>query len=263
MIKLIALDMDWTLIDYSSGKGTICPELMEFFKEFINKGNHAGIISGRPPWEFGSMVESCGYEFSKPFPDFMVAREAYLWEYDTNYVDITELNCKTKDDIHELNLSVSTHLNDIIKMLKSKGIAISNFCIYGEFATEIHVEASKADFAMGLVSEYVKEHNIPNAKVHRNGVMVTIYHKNYGKGNTLKKVSKYYGVEPHEVLAIGDNYNDVSMIDGKIGFIGACVGNAVDDIKNIVKSGGGYVGNGTASVGVMDIIKQLQKEGKI
>ena len=64
------------------------------------------------------------------------------------------------------------------------------------------------------------------------------------------------------MLAIGDSYNDISMIDGKLGFVGACVGNAEEEIKNIVKTGGGYIGNETAYKGVADILYQLKDDGK-
>lgn len=263
MIKLIALDFDWTLVEHKPDKPYISGELMDFVKEFINKGNYAGIISGRPVWGFKCSITDAGFEWAKPFPNFLVARESYLWEYDTNYVDIKELNGEAHNDISSLNLILSKHLNGIINMLKNNNIIVSNFYIYGEFATEIHVSSDKADTALELVKNYVSEHKIPNADVHRNGIMITIYHNKYGKGNTLKRVAQYYGLKPEEVLAVGDNYNDISMIDGKFGFVGGCVGNAVDDIKNTVKKNGGYVGDGFASEGVMDIIRQLQTEGKI
>ena len=83
------------------------------------------------------------------------------------------------------------------------------------------------------------------------------------KGNALLAATKAFGLKPSEVLAIGDNYNDVSMIDGKLGFVGACVGNADDNIKKIVKDGGGYVGDGFAHRGVLDVIRQLKKDGLI
>lgn len=87
--------------------------------------------------------------------------------------------------------------------------------------------------------------------------------KDAGKGNALLAATKAFGLKPSEVLAIGDNYNDVSMIDGKLGFVGACVGNADDNIKKIVKDGGGYVGEGFAHRGVLDVIRQLKKDGLI
>ena len=116
---------------------------------------------------------------------------------------------------------------------------------------------------MELLADFVKEKDINDAAVHRNGVMVTIYSKYAGKGKTLLEAAKHFHIEPDEVLAIGDSYNDISMIDGKLGFVGACVGNADEKIKKIVKDGGGYVGNGIAYKGVADILCQLKKDGKI
>lgn len=75
------------------------------------------------------------------------------------------------------------------------------------------------------------------------------------------QVARIFGLKPCEILAIGDNYNDISMIDLKLGFVGGCVGNAEENIKKIVKAGGGYVGDGIAFRGVLDILKQARKDG--
>ena len=86
---------------------------------------------------------------------------------------------------------------------------------------------STADRAVELVRDFVIREKLEEVKVHRNGVMVTLFHKDSGKGNALLRVAEYYGIRPEEVLAIGDNYNDMSMIAGDMGFVGACVGTAL------------------------------------
>lgn len=130
-------------------------------------------------------------------------------------------------------------------MYEKAGITVNNFYIYGHYAVEVHVDIKNADKALELMREFVKEKGFEDAAVHRNGMMITIYHKDAGKGNALLAASEAFGLKPSEVLAIGDNYNDVSMIDGNLGFVGACVG------------------NGMAHKGVLDVIKQLKKDGLI
>ena len=56
---------------------------------------------------------------------------------------------------------------------------------------------------------------------------------NINKGEALKWLCDYLKINLNESIAIGDNYNDESMI--KIAGIGACVKSANDDIKKISK----------------------------
>ena len=53
------------------------------------------------------------------------------------------------------------------------------------------------------------------------------------KGEALKWLSNYLKVDIKETIAIGDNYNDESMI--KEAGLGCCVKSANDDIKKISK----------------------------
>ncbi|MEG0453530.1 MAG: HAD family hydrolase [Coprobacillus sp.] len=51
------------------------------------------------------------------------------------------------------------------------------------------------------------------------------------KGQGLRWLANYLGMEVEEVIAIGDNYNDVEMI--KAAGLGVCVSSASDDIKEL------------------------------
>lgn len=51
------------------------------------------------------------------------------------------------------------------------------------------------------------------------------------KGNGLKWLTDYLGISINECVAIGDNYNDVEMIE--IAGLGACVASADENIKKV------------------------------
>ncbi len=53
------------------------------------------------------------------------------------------------------------------------------------------------------------------------------------KGEALKWLCNYLNINLNETIAIGDSYNDVSML--KVAGIGACVKSAEDEIKKISK----------------------------
>lgn len=51
------------------------------------------------------------------------------------------------------------------------------------------------------------------------------------KGNALKKICDFYGIDRNEIISIGDNENDISMI--KFAGLGVAMGNAEESVKNI------------------------------
>lgn len=264
MIKMIAMDYDWTLVDHSQQEAVIGGETIKLINQFINSGGYAGIVSGRQCWEFQGEFRQMGLLWSQPFPNYIVSREAYIYEVNgSNYESVSEHNDRMRKKIMMLTRKMSAYMEEILSLYERNNIKVTNFFVYGDFAVEIHTTKDDAQKAMKLMIEFIEKNEIEDAAVHRNGVMVTVYSKYAGKGNTLLAASQHFGIKPDEVLAIGDSYNDVSMIDGKLGFIGACVGNAETEIKEIVKRGGGYIGAGTAYKGIADILLQLENEGKI
>ena len=55
--------------------------------------------------------------------------------------------------------------------------------------------------------------------------------KRGSKSNAVKFVSERLKLDPSEIIAMGDNYNDIEMI--KFAGMGVAMGNAPDDIKAI------------------------------
>ena len=53
------------------------------------------------------------------------------------------------------------------------------------------------------------------------------------KSNAVKFVSERMGLAPAEIIAMGDNYNDIEMI--RFAGMGVAMGNAPDDIKETAK----------------------------
>jgi Cof subfamily protein (haloacid dehalogenase superfamily) len=55
--------------------------------------------------------------------------------------------------------------------------------------------------------------------------------QNVSKGNALDHLANYLGIPISEVMAIGDNYNDISMFE--VAGVSVAMGNADDEIKSI------------------------------
>ncbi|EGO62480.1 Cof-type HAD-IIB family hydrolase [Acetonema longum] len=73
------------------------------------------------------------------------------------------------------------------------------------------------------------------------------------KGKALEKLTNHLHLPMNEVMAIGDNYNDISMLE-RVG-ISVAIGNAEEDVKKICK----HVSLSNDQNGVAHIINKLLK----
>jgi hydroxymethylpyrimidine pyrophosphatase-like HAD family hydrolase len=87
--------------------------------------------------------------------------------------------------------------------------------------------------------------------------LVQIHDAAVGKGPVLAELARLWVIAPSEVLAIGDSHNDLSMLDGRLGFRSATVGNADGVIKEAVRRAGGSVASGHAGAGVLELLQSL------
>ena len=76
-------------------------------------------------------------------------------------------------------------------------------------------------------------------------------HTSVSKGNALENLTQYLNIPMAKVMAIGDNYNDISMLE-KAG-MSVAIGNAEEDVKKICK----YVSLSNDLNGVAHIINQM------
>lgn len=62
---------------------------------------------------------------------------------------------------------------------------------------------------------------------------IEINHKDAQKGNAVKLMAKERGISLEDVMTIGDNFNDVSML--KIAGVSFAMGNAEEEVKKVAK----------------------------
>ncbi|WP_066891116.1 Cof-type HAD-IIB family hydrolase [Clostridium nigeriense] len=82
---------------------------------------------------------------------------------------------------------------------------------------------------------------------------VEINNKGVSKGNAVKALADYYGFKREEIVCIGDNENDISMIE-YAGF-GVAMGNAIEEVKALAD----YITDTNKEDGVAKAIKKIFK----
>lgn len=75
--------------------------------------------------------------------------------------------------------------------------------------------------------------------------------KGVSKGNSVKVLSEKYGIKREELICIGDNENDISMI--KYAGLGIAMANAIDEVKDAAQ----YITDSNKNDGVAKAIKKF------
>lgn len=234
MLKLIFSDLDDTLLD---SKKTVSDETINFIKDL--KDARFIVNSGRLPYNMelinqyidlsnmvcgngayiildGKLIYSCcldkkdaydllGYGYSRGYlPRLYLDSGLYITDK-SNMPTSVKINTVTKDELYEL-----------LEKEKVYKIAFSDY-------NKNHLEDVRQFISNmnNMVCEY------------SNYWFLECHHKDTSKGNAIDIVSKLLNIKPEEVLAIGDNENDLSMFNR--GYHSACPYNACDRVKNVVE----------------------------
>ena len=284
MIKLIASDMDGTLLNHNHKIPKENVKLINFAK---NQGIEFVVATGRAYYEAlpalneenincdvisfnGGIVYDKNGNIISITP--MLPKDLYytieiLKSFDISYQLYTKNTIYTK--------SIQTDINAYIDLIRSNG--------YEPDVEHLHAEAQQK-LEMGYITEvenielYLNEEENPPIKIiaisnetsklenatkllsANTNISVTssgannieIMHKDATKGEALKEIAKIYDINLENTVAIGDNLNDQAMLD----IVGYSV--AMKNGNTILKEQAKYVTEKTNSEGgVADTIFKL------
>ena len=287
MIKLIASDMDGTLLNHNH---KIPKENVELINYAKNQGIEFIVATGRAYYEAlpalneenincdvisfnGGIVYDKNGNIISITP--MLPKDLYytieiLKRFDISYQLYTKNTIYTK--------SIETDINAYIDLIRSNG--------YDPDVEHLRAEAQQK-LDVGYITEvenielYLNEKENPPIKIiaisndisklenaakllsENKSISVTssgannieIMHKNATKGEALKEIAKIYGINLENAVAIGDNLNDQAMLD----IVGYSV--AMKNGNTILKEQAKYVTEKTNSEGgVADTIFKLIEE---
>ena len=291
MIKLIASDMDGTLLNHNHKIPKENVKLINFAK---NQGIEFVVATGRAYYEAlpalneenincdvisfnGGIVYDKNGNIISITP--MLPKDLYytieiLKSFDISYQLYTKNTIYTK--------SIETDINAYIDLIRSNG--------YNPDVEHLRAEAQQK-LDVGYITEvenielYLNEKENPPIKIiaisndisklenaakllsENTSISVTssgannieIMHKNATKGEALKEIAKIYGINLENAVAIGDNLNDQAMLD----IVGYSVAMKNGNIK--LKEQAKYVTEKTNSEGgVADtIFKLIEQNNKI
>ncbi len=246
---VLGFDFDDTLVDHDQTP-LIASDFFDCIKWIrANYGAAWGICTGRSLYQ---LIE--GFNEAKfPFlPDYVVVREREIftpgdfgrWTPDEAW------NTSCEKEHHKLFRKAKRPLKKIQKFVETEtqGRWVS---VEGDAAG---IVASTVEEMDGILT-FVKEVKTPpNLTYERNGIYLRFSHHEFSKGTCLVEVAKRWGQTPETILAVGDNFNDLSMLQPEVCASCGCPANAVQAVRDWVRERGGKVASKNTSHGVMEVL---------
>lgn len=263
-IRLIAVDLDGTMLGGTKNRYGILSEGIAALRQAAEEGVLIAIVSGRDYPFIPRLFQEEGVDIPREgWPHLIIAEErleyrlhAGCYHPDTSWNE--EIRVRERMHYEQLCVEVDRLLSADIQRLDP--VAFRRVDPMASERGYIEVRFTEPSFARSaepILAAMLETLGLPYTTV-RNVDHICLRHQHTGKGKMLDRVCRRLGIAAGEVLAIGDSLNDLSMLDGRFGFISAAPANADHEVKAAVLANGGMVAEGQYAKGVAEMIRLLR-----
>jgi HAD superfamily hydrolase (TIGR01484 family) len=126
-----------------------------------------------------------------------------------------------------------------------------------EKENEIHWKTRSFSIDSTRFRPKIKRHYLDVMKLDRSSGWIDFSPRGGGKGNSVEYLCKKLGIPLDEVAAIGDDFNDRSMLS--IAGLPCVVADAPDDLKQLVRERGGIIASKPGAEGGLEILKEIEE----
>jgi HAD superfamily hydrolase (TIGR01484 family) len=245
--KMVAVDVDWTLLDE---RGRIPGRVFKAFKKITSTGGYVVIATGRGKESASGVFSENGYALGTDgYPHALAVGSELFYLQDGAYVPDEAWNVNVEKWWSESRPLAKQIMDAIVpKLGRYKYERVSNDgLLFTNLEDAVQIQE--------LIIQYMRKEGIDAVFLERNGWGVGLSDARVGKGICLRRITRKMGLNPEEVVAVGDSNNDRPMLDGQMGFFPACPANADEEIKNIVRMRHGIIAKQKYGMGVAEIIE--------
>jgi HAD superfamily hydrolase (TIGR01484 family) len=250
-VRLLSTDFDGTLVAHDSSP-VLDPSCMQLIGELQRDGVLWAINTGRSV----ELLESGLLDFDFPVhPDFILTSERDVFRRPRNggarWEPFGDWNDRCARAHEELFNSAHSILAEVIDFVNQNTAA--RVVYLGEGPEGVVAENEEE---MDRITRFVDRARARQPQFHyqRNSIYLRFCHRDYHKGAALAELSRLIDVPREEVFAAGDHHNDLSMLDGRFAAMPACPANAIEPVKEAVRSAQGYVAEREFGAGVHEAL---------
>lgn len=262
--KMIVLDLDDTLL---KNDGTISERTKKTLKKVQANGVKVVLASGRPTFAIEPVARELELE---RYGGYIISYNgARIIDYKSNK-ELYAANI-TKEEVHELyqlsqdneaymqtyignNIiaSQSNEFTDIEKQITGMEIIIpDNFLSYVQQAVVKVIVLQKPEKLKELEKQWKPLMENKLYMTISKPFFLEFMNLEVDKGKSIIRLGKMLGIDADEIIAIGDSYNDITMIE--VAGLGVAMGNAVESVKEIAD----YVTEDNEHDGVADVVEKF------
>ena len=246
-IRLLSTDFDGTLTEHFIG-GRCTPALADVLASHKRLGGYWAVNTGRSLEHAITGIN----EFHAPFlPDFLLTNEREIFHRDKSGEWVPEKpwndTCYKRHD--DLFIEAEPLISRIRKMVDAH-TGITWIEENGQPAGVVTKDEVTMEEFVGFLESESTAH--PDLSNQRNTIYLRFSHRDYHKGSSLAELCRLLGVGSHEVLAAGDHFNDIPMLDGRFAKFPCCPVNAIPEVHETVLSAGGHSASKPAADGVAE-----------
>lgn len=257
MIKLIATDLDNTLLDTSN---RIPDSTLELIHKVVENGVQVAVATGRSFHSAdhvadlistdapvicynGSLIKDASDRILyENYVDFNLVREIVAWAHDNDvYVQLYD-----DDVIIVEELRTDRHPDPDLKFTEYR--ELGDLLAIEPFKTPKMLLAASPERIPGLQKELEERYSGILFLAQSDAHLIEIMPANVNKGTALKRLAEIEGIDLSETMALGDNTNDILLL--KAAGLAVAVQNAVPELKDIAD----YVCNGERSEGFSEAL---------
>lgn len=264
-IRLLSTDFDSTLVAHEEPQpvAAACLDRLEALRA---KGLVWAVNTGRSPRLLDHGLQEFGFPRR---PDFALTSEREVLcpakvpgtgRDGTDWEDFGDWNERCERAHAELFDAARPLMDEILRFLERETDA---HALYDPTPT---AEASQQPAGlvaadepeMDRIAAFLKSlrPRCPKLGYQRNKIYLRFCHADYDKGVALAELGRLLGIGPEAILAVGDHYNDLSMLDGRHARHVACPNNAIEEVKAAVRAAGGHVAAAPCSLGVLEALER-------
>jgi hydroxymethylpyrimidine pyrophosphatase-like HAD family hydrolase len=256
-LRLIALDFDGTIMLYDDPpSGHFHPDVIALLNELQQHGIDWCTNSGRDLRDQGQVLELAVARGLVHKPVALICSESLVYERTNgSFHPLEPWNSSVQQDLIHFHRRVQERLQPLMPGLMRQ---------YGMFPSYVgeHYTAFALPDKDGVPQRFHMEirdilADIPKTMVTRNGGWVAILTEDLGKGNALRQFAMAKGYLPDEILAVGDQFNDLNMLDGKAAKHVGCPSNSIPEVVATVRLAGGHVASAEGPHGTIEVIRRF------
>lgn len=252
---LICLDMDGTSVDHDGLHCFLSPLVARALNRAADVGAAWCTNSGRSADNQVGVIQAC--RELNTMPQAIASGERYIHDiHETGFgaVPRQEHNRPAREKALALMALVTPAVEGHGERLLDHA-DVAEWHPSAEFAAWLLTERADPLAFAELAAQCLQ--SVPQAKIIRNGRWIVVTHVDFGKGWLLEKIAAGLGVPREGILAVGDQHNDLDMLDGNVaGYVG-CPADADPVILETVRAAGGWIAEQPGSAGTAALIDRF------